>query len=331
MHEQGSRIPAMVSLFLLTTAILVMARSFSPLQVFLADRFNPGTGWLQIIIMGGYASWVGSLLLKQTRRASLIRSRIWGLFSLVFFAQLVFGLAGAELLLMTGDLHIPVPALIADGPVYRGGEGLFMPVLYGISLLLVGPAWCSWLCYIGAWDDKLSRLKKPAATTIPRWATLGLRTGILLLVLVAAFILGYSGVPWQAAAVLAIGFGLAGIAVMLFLSAGTGHMVHCTVFCPIGLLSNTLGRLNPFRIRIAPGCTSCGACAQVCRYSALNQEDIRKGKPGLTCTLCGDCVNICPESVLGYRFLHFSPQTARTLFIILVVSLHVVFLSTARI
>ena len=40
----------------------------------------------------------------------------------------------------------------------RGG-GLFMAILFSASVLLVGPAWCSWLCYIGAWDDRVARLR----------------------------------------------------------------------------------------------------------------------------------------------------------------------------
>ncbi len=118
---------------------------------------------------------------------------------------------------------------------------------------------------------------------------------------------------------------------MLFISRRTGSMVHCTVYCPLGLLSNLLGRINPFRIRIGPGCTSCGVCVRACRYSALSSTDIENGRPGLTCTLCGDCVNACPESVMNYRFPALSPGQARTLFVILVVSLHAVFLATARI
>jgi hypothetical protein len=41
----------------------------------------------------------------------------WTFFSVVFFAQLVLGLAGMPSMLMTGELHAPVPALILAGPV----------------------------------------------------------------------------------------------------------------------------------------------------------------------------------------------------------------------
>ena len=46
---------------------------------------------------------------------------MWLIFSIIFFTQLILGVAGVDKLLMTGKLHLPVPALIAAGPLYRAG------------------------------------------------------------------------------------------------------------------------------------------------------------------------------------------------------------------
>lgn len=331
MKPESLNLPALAAIFIICTGLLTLIRLLAPVPVLLADRFLPGAGWLQTVIFGFYAAWVGNLLLAKSRSAIKVRSRIWAFFSLIFFGQLVLGLGGVQSFLMTGDLHIPVPALIAAGPVYRGGQELFMPILFLLSLILLGPAWCSYLCYIGAWDDQLSRLSRTKSGQIPLWATHSLRALILFLVLALAFGMERVGIQARAAALLAIGFGLAGVGMMLAFSRKTGSMVHCTVFCPLGLLSNLLGRLNPFRIRITFGCNNCGACLRVCRYSALSWERISRGKPGLTCSLCGDCVQACPESVLEYRFLSIAPEKARTLFIVLASSLHAIFLATARV
>ena len=316
-------------LFCLSAGLLALARAASPVPVLLADRFLPGSGPAQILALGLYACFAGHKLL-HARRPARTRSLIWALFSLVFFTQLALGLAGMERMLMTGDLHLPIPALILAGPIYRG-QGLFMPVLFGITLLLVGPAWCSFLCYMGSWDDRASRIRSGPAREAPVWATHVLRPGLLILIAGAAWLLRSLNVPAAAAVGLALGLGLTGVAVMASWSRVAGQMAHCTVFCPIGLISNLAGRVSPWRIRIAQGCTVCGRCARACRYSALKPQDLERGKPGLTCTLCTDCLRACPHGLIGLRFPGLEPQQARRAFLILVVSIHAVFLGLARV
>jgi polyferredoxin len=328
-QERRLDLTVMAWIFCLTVVLLLWARAASPLSVLLADRFLPGSGVLQSLVMGLYACLLGHGLLNAHRTAG-IRSAIWALFSLVFFGQLVLGLFGLQRLLMTGELHLPVPALILAGPLYRG-HGLFMPILYASTVLVLGPAWCSFLCYIGAWDDKASRLTSGQPRPVPKWATHGLRPAILVLVAGTAVLLGSLDAPAGLAVGLALGFGLAGVAVMLTLSRAFGQMVHCTVVCPIGLISNLIGRISPWQIWIGSGCTRCGQCSRACRYSALQPDDLDRGKPGLTCTLCGDCLGHCPQSEIGYRFPGLKPHQARAAFLVLAVSLHTVFLGVARI
>lgn len=108
-------------------------------------------------------------------------------------------------------------------------------------------------------------------------------------------------------------------------------MVHCTLYCPVGLAADILGRISPWRIRIDDSCNGCGRCTRACRYNALNREDLEKKKPGLTCTLCGDCIPQCNESHIVYTFPGISPERARAAFIVLMVILHTLFLGVARI
>ena len=132
-----------------TIAILTPLLFVAP-QVFLTERFLPGWAPLHILLAGFWASWVASRL-GDRDAAPRTRLFIWRLFSVVFFVQLALGLAGYGLFLMTGNLHLPVPGMILAAPLYRGG-GLFMPILFGVSVLLAGAAWCSHLCYFGVWD-----------------------------------------------------------------------------------------------------------------------------------------------------------------------------------
>jgi ferredoxin len=46
---------------------------------------------------------------------------------------------------------------------------------------------------------------------------------------------------------------------------------------------------------------------------------------------CGDCLSACDENAISYRFLKLSPKSARTAFLVAVVSLHAVFLAVAMI
>lgn len=314
------------AVFLLVAAALGFIQRRVEPDMLLLERFAPGFGWVEALALAAYGAFLADRI-RNPATQTRWRVRAWRLFSVVFFAQLALGLAGLDRFLMSGELHLPVPALIAAGPLYRG-EGLFMAILLLSTIALVGPAWCSHLCYIGAWDDALARTRKKAGF----FRNEPLRIAIVALVAAAAVALRLAGVGWLPATVLAGLFGLAGVAVMVVVSRRRGSMVHCTVYCPIGWVVDWLGRLNPFRIRIDPSaCTECMICARVCRYSALELTDIRAGRPSLTCTLCTDCVSDCPKSTIRVAFPGLSAAAAHNLLTALVVSLHAVFLGVARI
>jgi NAD-dependent dihydropyrimidine dehydrogenase PreA subunit len=292
----------------------------------LAERFLPGTGWVEILLLAFYAAWITEKML-DIKKSPTLRKRIWAGFSFVFFAQFILGLAGIEKFLMTGELHFPIPAVILGGPLYRG-EGFFMLILFLGTVLFIGSAWCSHLCYIGAWDNLFAcSQKKPSV--LPRWRH-RVRIGILVFVLSAGIGLRLLGISGAIAAASAIVFGLLGVGIMIFFSRKKGTMVHCTVYCPTGLVADWLGKASPFRIRIDNKCDDCGACTFACRYNALEAGDIQKRKAGITCSLCGDCVQTCGKEAINYKFFGLLPQTARSVFIVLIVSLHAVFLGLAR-
>ena len=312
--------------FLLTVAGLAFARERSSLEILLLDRFFPSGGWLIVIFLGWYAAWiVGKMLMPEN--SGKWRRRVWAIFSAFFFLQLLLGLLGFDRFLMTGQLHLPVPALIAAGPLYRG-DGFFMLILFAVTLLIVGPAWCSHLCYIGAWDNWAATRKKiPSGlsgwTGIVRWL-------ICLAVLGTAVLLGRNGSSPISALVIAAIFGLVGVFVMLLWSRRSGIMRHCTVYCPMGLLADIFGKINPWRIRIQPECSRCGGCSRFCRYGALGAGDIEKRQAGFRCTLCGDCITACPQGHLYYSFPGVGGKVARSAFIVVIVVLHAVFLGVAR-
>ncbi|NOZ61344.1 MAG: 4Fe-4S binding protein [Calditrichaeota bacterium] len=316
-----------VASILLTAGLLAIVQIKVANPMLLAERFFPSLGWLEIAVLALYAGFLVEKMFDPQEQQKW-RLRIWLFFSVVFFGQLLIGLLGAEKFLMTGKLHLPIPAMIVAGPIFRG-SGFFMPILFLTTILLVGPAWCSHLCYIGAWDNFASNgARKPAI--LPRWRHAA-RLGILLMIVAVSLLLRLAGVDSFYATILGAAFGLLGVGIMGILSRKKGSMIHCTVYCPIGLLANALGKINPFRIRINDSCTECGACTRVCRYQALSMNDVKNRKPSFTCTLCGDCVGSCHENSIEYRFGKIEANRARIIFLVIIVSLHAVFLGVARI
>ena len=318
---------ASVVAFWLTAVMLTFVQVKVARPMLLAERFWAGGGWPTILGLSVYAAWVTELLLDPARQAKT-RSRIWLAFSIFFFGQLLLGLAGIDQMLMSGELHLPVPAMIVGGPLYRG-SGFFLPILFGVTVLVLGPAWCSYFCYIGAWDNHLSRARRPTNTSGPwhrrlRWITLA---GVV----VVALALPALGAPTWLAVTLGGGFGVVGVAIMLLWSRRTGTMAHCTWYCPIGLLATGLGKLSPHRIRLNDNCQACGLCSRVCRYDALSERDISRHRPGASCTLCGDCVGVCQHDAIGFRFGTLSPATSRAVFFVLVACFHAGSLAVARI
>jgi polyferredoxin len=293
----------------------------------LVDRFFPGMGWIEIIALSLYAGFLTPKILNP-KTSIRWRTILWLTFSVIFFSQLTLGILGLESFLMTGKLHLPIPALILAGPIYRG-DNFFMPILFGSTLLFIGPAWCSYFCYIGGWDFLASQqVKRPQP--MPKWRQ-PLRIFILILVIAAAYLLKVSEVPVSLVTRLAALFGLGGLVAIIFRSRKKGVMVHCTTYCPIGAVANVLGKISPFRLKIDDDCTGCRKCSMVCRYDALKPENIKQKAPGLSCTLCGDCIGTCKNNNIHYSFPGLSHQMARTVFIIIVVSFHAVSIGVARI
>ncbi|MDZ7335441.1 MAG: 4Fe-4S binding protein [candidate division KSB1 bacterium] len=313
--------------FLATALLLSILQTKLSSPILLLERFVPTMGWLEVLGLSLYAGVIMEKMINPHRSAQW-RQRIWLLFSIVFFSQLIFGLFGIEKLLMTGRLHLPIPAMIVAGPIFRG-ERFFMLILFLSTIVLVGPAWCSYLCYIGSWDNLAARSREVSRDFFK--GRRSMQAGMLIIVIVAARLLRWLGASMMLATLIGAIFGLVGVGMMILWSRKKGVMTHCLTYCPIGFLATTLGKLSPFRIRIKDGCTKCRACTSVCRYDALQLENIIRQRPASSCTLCGDCIGSCKGKFLEYRLFRFAPENARVIFLVMAVVLHAVFMGVARI
>ena len=319
------QLPAGVFLTVVFLLFFVQWKVENPML--LAERFIAGGGWIEIIVLGAYGALV-AWKMQDPSKVARWRKYTWFAFSAVFFSQLLLGLLVSDIFLMSGKLHLPVPMMIVAGPLYRGHTSV-MTILFLSTVILSGPAWCSHLCYFGAIDNLAATGKTGRRPIGYKWA---LKWTVLLLVIVAAISLRLMKVPVLTATLIAGGFGIIGLGIILLVSRKEGRMVHCTSYCPVGTLVNLTAKINPFRIYIEDrSCTSCMLCTTTCKYDALNRDDILARQPASTCTLCGDCISSCHAGSIKYRFLRLSPAASRNLFLLITISLHAATMALARI
>lgn len=292
----------------------------------LLERFVKYGGWIEIPFIAFYGAFL-VYKMQDPKESPRWRIRSWTIFTIVFFSQLILGLIGFDNFLMTGKLHLPIPVMIISGPIFRGELSLMVFLLLS-TIILSGPAWCSQLCYMGAIDGMLANKKKQNKKIKSK---LALKSTMLFLVIIVTLILRWFNVSLLISTITAISFGVIGIGIMIFLSGRRGSMIHCVLYCPVGTVVSLLKYVNPFRMEISDMCTMCMKCTPVCRYDALNVEDIKKGKPAYSCTFCGDCLAECKPNAIKYKLFNLSPTASRNAYLIITISLHAIFLAVARI
>ncbi len=323
-HLQKLLFPFAVFLFILTLLSIVQLKVENPLL--LAERFIENGGWFELFFIALYGAF---LAFKMNDIQAVPKWRIitWGVFSIVFFSQLVLGILFSDKFLMTGSLHLPLPAMILSGPLYRGQISI-MTILFLSTVVLTGPAWCSHLCYFGAIDGWLARYsvnRRKIKNKMP------VKHSLILIIILVTLLLRWFRINPLISTLAGIAFGTAGLFVIVFISRKKGKMMHCILWCPIGTIVNYFRYINPFRMYIDTNCTFCSSCSEVCKYDALTAKDLTNKKPGITCTLCGDCLSACQVNSLKYKLFHFSPNVSRKIYLFLSVSIHSIFLALARI
>jgi ferredoxin-type protein NapH len=313
-----------VFIFIVTLLSVIQLKSEQPLL--LAERFIRNGGWVELVIIGFYGAFVAW---KMADPNNFPRWRIltWSIFSIVFFSQLFLGIVFSEKFLMTGKLHLPVPAMILCGPIYRGQLSV-MTILFLSTLMLTGPAWCSHLCYFGAIDANFARRKTQRGKIRHK---MPMKHSLILAVILITLILRILRINTVISTATGLIFGLTGLVITFNWSRKRGKMMHCILYCPIGTLVNYLKYLNPFRMHIDANCSFCASCSQVCRYDALTLTDLANKKPGITCTYCGDCLSACQVSSLYYKLFRLKPKISRIIYLFFTISIHAVFLALARI
>jgi len=329
-----SNLGAPAFVFFLVFALLVPVQILPEKTLLLFERLFSGGGWLQITIVSLYAAILMYNMQFRERRTKW-RERSWLFFACFFYFQLILGISADSIFLLSGKLHLPIPAIIIAGPVFRFSSW-FMIILFISTIIFTGPAWCSHLCYFGAFDSlsshKSAKKQRTGTVVLGKKKRVVIKFSILLILTGTALVLRIMNGSSNLATLLAVLFGMIGIGVILIISRRSGSMQHCTLYCPIGTIVNYAKYISPFRFEINSNkCTACCSCISKCRYMALSVESVKMKKIENTCTYCGDCITSCNHNALQYRFLWLSPEGAERLWLILTVTIHAVFIAVARV
>jgi NAD-dependent dihydropyrimidine dehydrogenase PreA subunit len=282
-----------------------------------------------------YTGAIGALILRSGRVARW-RALFFATVALGFLVRFK-----AELFLATGRLFLSespqeVPychiamASTALGTLYqqylawmsgswKAWGPLSLGALWLLATLALGQAWCSWVCFYGGIDDALSRL---LPRPLLRWRSVpGRLRDFPAALLVFLLLVSLSSMlpvfclwlcplkmttafldPDGATRRLQLALMLcAGLVFLVGLPLLTGKRTFCGLLCPFGAWQAFFGRLNPFRVSVAPeACTACGACVDACPTFSLAR---REGAPPEVlpyCCRCGSCMDACAASGIGY-------------------------------
>ncbi len=175
-----------------------------------------------------------------------------------------------------------------------------------LLVLLLGGAFCGWICPFGAIQEWLYRLRArllPWQVTIPPKVDQVLRYGrylVLALVLGATYASGEfvfgEYCPWKA--VWSVGgdeLAIAGAIILGLVLAG-GLLVErawCRYACPLGGFLGLFNKIAPVRIVRAKSCTHCSLCTRKCPMG-IDLEEVT-AVTDTSCIRCLECVDTCPR------------------------------------
>lgn len=195
--------------------------------------------------------------------------------------------------------------LLAAGWIYPL-IGYFIPVcmLLGIGLAAFkGRSWCNWLCPRGSFEDSLlSRLSRQRR--IPDvFRRTPMRIGVMaiLLTVLTVQIVRLWPDPWAIG-----GF----FVIMLTVTTALGLILgviyqqrNWCYICPIGTMSNWVGRNRQPLVLEEDKCLDCNLCAKKCpmQLSPASLKDPEGMANRGDCLKCSICVNHCPTAALHWE------------------------------
>jgi len=261
---------------------------------------------------------------------------IWQVAFFALFAWLAIATAAESLgtLPVSGSLFLEFDPLVAIGTslsarhLYHVGLfGLLWALLVFLATLVLGRAFCNWVCPYGAthqfigWLTRRRRPRERMDANRYR-SSFAMKYIVLAAFLVAAFLgslqiglldplclfhrsvttafLPAAGLRDAATRFYLGGWVIGGLLFALLAANALVPRFFCRMLCPLGALLGLLSRFSLYRIHRDPDrCTDCGLCASRCEGACDPHGKLRKSE----CLVCFNCIDDCPHGALAYRFL----------------------------
>jgi MauM/NapG family ferredoxin protein len=239
---------------------------------------------------------------------------------------------------LEADPLVALTTMLSTGHLYHvGPSGLWLGIGLLVVTILIGRAFCGWVCPFGALHHFMHWLGFPRPAkkrlegnryrklyTLKYWI-LGLTIGMAILGTLQIGLLdpialltrsltdavfpvvdvglraaGFQGIHPSATPAFS-GAVLIGVlfAALLLLNFVIPRF-FCRVLCPLGALLGLFSRFALFRIHRDPGtCNGCNLCSKGCEGAAEPEGTVRLSE----CMVCMNCVEDCPHGSIKYGFL----------------------------
>lgn len=219
-----------------------------------------------------------------------------------------------------------------------GQWSLWLPLSLGflwlIVTLLVGQAWCSWVCFYGGIDDGFShifRKRKIIWFHLPDKLRDFPSALLLFMILVSLGTFLPIFCLWICPLKITTAFldpndSIRKVQLFIYVTLGVLALIliplltrkrsFCGLLCPFGAWQSFFGKINLFRVTIEPEkCTQCQLCLKLCPIFAISPEKLKKHEISSYCNRCGECIDFCPTSAISYtifnkKFLWVQPVKA---------------------
>ncbi len=218
-------------------------------------------------------------------------------------------------------------------PIDGASQGVlaFSLVLFAalfLSSLVIGRAWCAWLCPAGGLAEACMAVNNRPVNRrrlrVARYIVWGIWACALIAVAISAggihrvdlLHLTENGFSVDEPMKYAMYLMVLGILTAAFFAIGRRGMCHA--FCwmaPFMEAGNSLSRalgIPHLHIAATPRtCNGCGACSRKCPMSIDVKAQVPSGAVNtVDCILCGECVDTCPKKTLRYAVGSVRPAAA---------------------